>query len=72
MKQLPTPTSIVTSTLPLGLEGADEDELYQAMDWLLEQQERIGKNLAAQHLTNGSLVLIEKSRARTGGRTWEV
>jgi hypothetical protein len=46
----------------LGLEGADEDELYQAMDWLLEQQERIEKSLAAQHLTNGSLVLYPTFR----------
>jgi hypothetical protein len=51
----------------LGLEGADEDELYQAMDWLLEQQERIEKNLAAQHLTNGSLVLYDVSSSYVEG-----
>ncbi|MBV9000337.1 MAG: IS1634 family transposase, partial [Solirubrobacterales bacterium] len=30
----------------LGVEDADEDELYAAMDWLLERQQRIEDRLA--------------------------
>ena len=41
----------------LGIEGADEDELYLAMDWLLSKQESIENNLAARHLTSSTLVL---------------
>lgn len=40
----------------LGVADADEDELYAAMDWLLERQERIEARLAARHLASGSLV----------------
>ena len=37
-----------TTTLPesLGVADANEDDLYAAMDWLLERQERIEKKLA--------------------------
>ena len=37
-----------TTTLArkLGVEGADEDDLYRAMDWLLERQEPIEQRLA--------------------------
>ena len=38
-----------TTTLPeeLGVEQTDEDELYSALDWLLDRQRRIEKKLAA-------------------------
>ena len=39
----------------LGLDFADEDELYQAMDWLLEKQDRIENSLAAKHLHEGKI-----------------
>jgi len=45
----------------LAIEDADEDELYAAMDWLLTQQERIEKKLAARHLQAGGLVLYDLS-----------
>ena len=45
----------------LGLESADEDELYEALDWLLERQERIENRLAKKHLSEGSLVLYDIS-----------
>ena len=45
----------------LGLEYADEDELYSALDWLLERQETIEKRLAKKHLSEGSLVLYDLS-----------
>ena len=40
------------TTLPgtLGVEDATEDELYEAMDWLLDRQNHIEKKLAARHL----------------------
>ncbi|CDN16264.1 Mobile element protein [Richelia intracellularis] len=34
----------------LGLEGADEDQLYLAMYFLLERQEKIETHLAKLHL----------------------
>jgi hypothetical protein len=48
-----------STTLPetLGLDQVDEDELYEAMDWLLEQQNNIEKNLASRHLEEGGLAL---------------
>ncbi|MEW6496589.1 MAG: IS1634 family transposase [Cyanobacteriota bacterium] len=45
----------------LGLEQADEDELYEAMDWLVSQQELIENELAKIHLTEGALVLYDVS-----------
>jgi len=45
--------------LMMGVPDADENELYGAMDWLLERQERIENALAARHLENGSLVLYD-------------
>ena len=41
----------------LGIETVDEDELYAAMDWLLERQGTIEKRLARRHLSDGALVL---------------
>jgi hypothetical protein len=43
----------------LRVSDADEDELYGAMDWLLERQERIENGLAKRHLGDGSLVLYD-------------
>jgi hypothetical protein len=45
----------------LGVEGADENELYGAMDWLVERQAKIEAALAARHLTDGCLVLYDVS-----------
>jgi hypothetical protein len=42
-----------------GVEGASEDELYGAMDWLLARQPRVERALAARHLGAGSLVLYD-------------
>src|SRR5437879_7473539 len=36
---------------------ADEDDLYGAMDWLLERPAGIERKLAARHLTEGALAL---------------
>ena len=39
--------------------AATEDDLYAAMDWLLQRQDIIQKKLAARHLEAGSLVLYD-------------
>jgi len=44
-----------------GVADADEDDLYAAMDWLLERQAHIEKKLAARHLRAGGLVLYDLS-----------
>ncbi len=60
-----------TTTLAEDREVADatEDELYAAMDWLGERQERIEKKLAARHLTEGGLVLYDVTSSSYEGRT---
>jgi hypothetical protein len=45
----------------LAVADANEDDLYAALDWLLEQQPRIEKKLAARHLSPGSRVLYDVS-----------
>ena len=52
----------------LGLEVVDEDELYEAMDWLLERQSRIETTLARRHLSEGGLVLYDVSSSYFEGR----
>ena len=52
----------------LGVGEASEDELYAAMDWLLERQPRIEKKLAARHLGEGSLVLYDVSSSYYEGQ----
>jgi len=41
----------------LGVSGADADDLYEALDWLAQGQERIETKLASRHLANGERVL---------------
>ena len=53
----------------LGVGEATEDDLYQAMDWLLERQGRIEQKLAARHLQEGSLVLYDVSSSYYEGHT---
>jgi transposase len=60
-----------TTTLAgeLSVADADEDELYDALDWLLARQVRIEKKLARRHLADGSLVLYDVSSSYYEGRT---
>jgi transposase len=60
-----------TTTLAeeLGVTEATEDDLYEAMDWLLDRQERIENKLAARHLREGGLVLYDVSSSFYEGRT---
>lgn len=68
--KLQTVRALGQSTLAgeLGVEGADEDELYAALDWLLARQERIEDRLAARHLKDGELVLYDVSSSYFEGR----
>ena len=52
----------------LGIERVDEDELYAAMDWLLERQGAIEQRLAKRHLSDGALVLYDLSSTYLEGR----
>jgi len=45
----------------LGVEEADDEALYAAMDWLYERQDAIEKRLAARHLQDGGRVLYDLS-----------
>lgn len=53
----------------LGVEAADEDDLYAAMDWLLERQERIERKLARRHLAEGGPVFYDVTSSYYEGRT---
>jgi transposase len=53
----------------LGVEGADEDDLYEAMDWLVERQGTIEDRLARRHLRDGEMVLYDVSSSYFEGRT---
>ena len=59
------------TTLPsmLGLEGVTEDDLYNAMDWLLDRKETIEKKLADRHLNSDGLVLYDLSSSYFEGVT---
>ena len=60
-----------TTTLPtaLGVRDADEEALYEAMDWLLARQVRIEQKLAARHLRAGGLVLYDLTSSYFEGTT---
>ena len=53
----------------LGVADADEDQLYDAMDWLLDRQKAIEKKLAQRHLSDGAMVLYDVSSSYYEGRT---
>jgi len=60
-----------TTTLAeeLGVQDAQVDELYSALDWLLARQARVEKKLAARHLKDGALVLYDASTSYYEGKT---
>jgi transposase len=69
--KLATVRALGQSTLAaeLGVESADEDELYAALDWLLARQQRIEDRLAQRHLKGGELVLYDVCSSYFEGRT---
>jgi transposase len=66
-----TARALSQSTLAreLAVEGADQDDLYRAMDWLLERQRGIEDRLARRHLEIGTLVLYDVSSSYFEGRS---
>lgn len=60
-----------TTTLAedFGVADANEDDLYAAMDWLLQRQDAIQKKLAHRHLSAGGLVLYDLSSSYFEGTT---
>ena len=65
-----TPESAV-STLgqALQLGTVDENELYQAMDWLVARQQGIEQRLARRHLSDNTLLLYDLSSSYFEGHT---
>ena len=53
----------------VGIGEADEDEMYEAMDWLLERQDNIEKKLAVRHLKEGGLALYDLTSSYFEGVT---
>jgi transposase len=53
----------------LDVAEAHEDQLYDAMDWLLERQSAIEKKLAQRHLSAGALVLYDVTSSYYEGKT---
>jgi transposase len=53
----------------LDLADANEDQLYEAMDWLLERQPAIERKLAKRHLSDGALVLYDVTSSYYEGKT---
>ena len=48
------------------MQGAVHDELYAAMDWLLERQPQVEQRLAARHLKDGELALYDSPAVLRG------
>jgi hypothetical protein len=53
----------------LGVEGADADDLYEALDWLYRGQARIEKKLADRHFEEGQRVLWDVTKVPFESRT---
>ena len=56
----------LADTLALG--DVNEDDLYAAMDWLLNRQDRIERGLAQRHLKDGALVLYDLTAVSLEGQ----
>lgn len=51
------------------LDQLDEDDLYEAMDWLIDRQDKIEDKLAARHLQQGTFVLYDLTSTWYEGQT---
>src|SRR6201996_68301 len=61
-------TATTSLGVTLGLGTVREREPYEALDWLLERQQRIENGLARRHLKDGVLVLYDVSSSYFEGR----
>jgi hypothetical protein len=57
-----------TLAVDLGVDQASTDQVYAAMDWLVDRQERIQRRLARRHLVPGGLVYYDLSSSWVEGR----
>jgi len=57
-----------TLAAELGVDGATEDELYGALDWLLERQPGVERSLARRHLVPGAPALLDVTSTWMEGR----
>ncbi len=59
------------TTLPdtLGIRDANEDDLYEAMDWLLQRQKNIENKLAERHLEENGIALYDLTSSYFEGET---
>src|SRR3954469_1072145 len=53
----------------LDVADASEDQLYDAMDWLLQRQSAIENKLARRHLGDGAMVLYDVTSSYYEGKT---
>src|SRR3954452_9586535 len=53
----------------LDVADASEDQLYDAMDWLLQRQSAIENRLAKRHLSDGAMVLYNVTSSYYEGKT---
>jgi hypothetical protein len=60
--------SATTLAAELDVEGATEDELSGALDWLLSRQPAVERALARRHLASGGLVLLDVTSTWVEGR----
>jgi Transposase DDE domain len=67
-KALDPATAASSLGVELRLSEVGEDELYAALDWLLERQGAIETALAKRHLKGGTLVLYDVSSSYVEGR----
>ncbi len=77
LRALSLETASSSLGLVLGLAGQgvapiETREIYGALDWLGERQERIEKSLARKHLSDGTLVLYDVSSSYLEGRCCEL
>lgn len=59
------------TTIPtlFNLENVDEDDVYEAMDWLLLQQDKVEKKLSSRHLKENDLVMYDLTSSYFEGTT---
>ena len=62
----------VTLGPDLGIADVPRDDVYEAMDWLLEQQDGIEAQLAARHLREGGIAMFDLSSSWVEGSHCEL
>jgi transposase len=67
-RELSSPTAASTLGAELQVDDLSEDDLYAAMDWVLQRQSQIESKLARKHLQDGSLILYDVSSSYYTGQ----